>query len=131
MTGAPVERTLAVVLAQPLHAEVDGLRAALDEVADALEHGHVDTLVASAPRLGAAVVAVQSCAKQLPPEVDRNGLLVELRRASVALVRCERLGDNLAEIVRLSASARGFNQEYDRDGGERPLASLRAFDMRA
>ena len=121
MTGSRAER-------EPLLASVARLRATLEDVAHALENMHVDELLVSAARLDDALARVRPAlvrVEDMPHEPVRR----ELTQATAMLLRCERLGSSLDDIVRMSAAARG-PIGYGKDGAHYASSPVHALNTR-
>ena len=87
------------------------LRAAIEDTAAALAAGDLDRLLASDTALQAALHELPSLAAVHPD--DQPLFRRELEGAAAALLRCRRLGANLADFVRLSFDAQGGQLGYE------------------
>ncbi len=95
------------------------LRAALERSASAMAAGRLDELLAAESALDDALTALPSHSDLAAN--DRDALRAELDGARRALRRCQRLGANLTEYVRLTLHARGSASGYE---PERAAASV-------
>ena len=104
------------------------LRAALETMADALAASKLEALLNVESALIAAISALpQIRALDL---AGRQEALVDLEAAQVALVRCQRLGGSLGDLVRISLDARGQGVGYEPGRGAAATLSGR-FSQRA
>jgi hypothetical protein len=87
------------------------LATALESLADALVQTNVEQMLACEAEIETALA-------QLPPAgtrtADAAALMRELERARAALVRCQRLGQNLLSITSLSLGVQGRAAGYGR-----------------
>lgn len=105
---------------------VTRLRAALDELADALSAGSLDRLLACEARIDAALGAFAL------PEPGPNhdpAVRADIESARTALVRCRRLGQSLEAFITAGLAARRSQAGYDPRAGH-GADDLHAFSLR-
>ena len=88
---------------------VEGLRNALEEMADALAQASLDGVLACEARIESALAAVP--AHQVTAGRDAT-LRREVEAARLALMRCRRLGLSLDAVIATSLSIRGVAPGY-------------------
>jgi hypothetical protein len=105
---------------------VAGLRAALEEMADALASASLDRLLACEAR-------IESALAQLPahglPAAARVEIRAEIEAARRAMIRCRRLGLSLNAFIMAGLSVRGLGGLYGPDSGA-AAADLHSLDLR-
>ncbi|HEY0873462.1 MAG TPA: hypothetical protein VGD94_08320 [Vicinamibacterales bacterium] len=104
---------------------VAGLRAALEDLADALAGADLDRLLACEARIESALA--QLPAHGLPADA-RVEIRAEVDAARRAMIRCRRLGLSLNAFIMAGLSARGLGG-YGPDSGSAD-ADLRSLDLR-
>jgi hypothetical protein len=105
------------------------LRAVLESVAAALEHGRLDDLVAGEAALDSAVADIARLSREAPDA--RGAIRGDLAAARRALMRCRRLGFSLGEFTRASFEARGAAVGYDPARSVASAMTGRGFHTRA
>jgi hypothetical protein len=88
---------------------VEGLRTALEEMADALAQANLDRVLACEARIESALAAVPT--RQITVGHDVT-LRREIDAARLALTRCRRLGLSLDGVIATSLSVRGVAPGY-------------------
>ena len=99
------------------HPIAAGLRATLERLAQALTRVDLDTLLACESEMASVLDSTNRT-----PTIDpaaKAATARDLLAARAALVRCSRLGATLADLTRLSLTAHGIGQTYDRCGDSR------------
>jgi hypothetical protein len=110
------------------HPVAAGLRATLERLAHALTHVDLDTLLACEGEMASTLASTGQ-----PIAVDPTAKAAtarELLAARAALVRCSRLGATLADLTRLSLTAHGIGQTYDRRGDSRSHAGVHRLEAK-
>lgn len=95
---------------------VEGLRTALEEMADALTQASLDRVLACEASIESALAAVPT--RQVTVG-DDSALRREIEAARLALTRCRRLGLSLDGVIATSLSIRGVAPGYGQAGAFR------------
>jgi len=96
------------------HPVAVGLRTTLERLANALTNVDLDTLLACESEMASTLASTNGPLSVNP--TAKAATARELLAARAALVRCSRLGATLADLTRLSLTAHGTAQTYDRRG---------------
>ena len=93
---------------------VAGLRAALDDMADALASANLDRLLACEARIESALAQLPTHGMSADARVE---IRAEIEAARHAMMRCRRLGLSLNAFIMAGLSVRGLHGLYGPDAG--------------
>lgn len=108
---------------------VEGLRQALEQVADALASPGLPALLAGEEAIERALAEVPVAADL--PQFERVSMRREVERARAALLRCRRLGAALNAYVRVTLETQGRMSGYGRGNNAAPTFAGRSVNARA
>ena len=103
------------------------LRGALEHLGDALVQSDLNGLLMAEAGLSEAVAAFQT---PFDPPAEPGALRAEVEALGEALGRCQRLGVNFEDFLRVSAGVLTPASAYDRAGRERESAQTRVLEAR-